>query len=56
VSPVIEYLPVSPVAPPNKINFERDIKVIVCPNLGKGTSPLTSNFSIVDRDAIYLKE
>ena len=31
VSPVIEYFPVSPVAPPNRIALVFDICVIVCP-------------------------
>ena len=33
------YLPVSPVAPPNKMIFDFEIYVIVCPNLASGTSP-----------------
>ena len=45
VSPVIEYLPVSPVAPPNKITLVLLTKVIVCPNLACGISPYTSSSS-----------
>jgi len=45
VSPVIEYFPVSPVAPPNKTTFYLLTIVIVCPNLAWGISPLTSRAS-----------
>ena len=45
VSPVITYLPVSPVAPPNKITLDLDTYVIVWPNLARGTSPKVSTFS-----------
>ena len=44
VSPVITYLPVSPVAPPKSITLDLDTYVIVCPNLANGTSPKVSTF------------
>jgi hypothetical protein len=37
VSPVIEYLPVSPVAPPNRTTLYLFTIVMVCPNLAYGT-------------------
>ena len=40
MSPVIAYLPVSPVAPPNKITLVGEIGVIEWPNLGVGRSPV----------------
>jgi hypothetical protein len=42
VSPVMEYLPVSPVAPPNRMTLVLFMAVIVCPKRGSGTSPDTS--------------
>ena len=34
VSPVMEYFPVSPVAPPKRTDFVLETRVIVWPNLG----------------------
>ena len=45
VSPVIEYLPVSPVAPPNRTTLFLLTKVMVCPNLACGVSPNASSSS-----------
>ena len=45
VSPVIEYLPVSPVAPPNKTTLYLFTIVIVCPNLAYGTFLVMSSVS-----------
>lgn len=42
MSPVMEYLPVSPVAPPNRMTLVLFMAVIVCPKRGRGTSPDTS--------------
>ena len=45
VSPVIEYLPVSPVAPPNSTTLALLTIVIVWPKRACGISPLTSSAS-----------
>ena len=43
-SPVILYLPVSPVAPPKSTALFLLTAVIVCPNLGDGISPKVSSY------------
>jgi len=46
-SPVIENLPVSPVAPPKRIALPFATNETVCPNLAAGIFPKPSIFSMI---------
>lgn len=45
---MITYLPVSPVAPPNKITFVLLTYVIIWPKRANGTSPKVSTFATLE--------